>query len=321
MSDASECSSDSDHTANAGHRERLGQCKAEGNHEVTSQEAKANDNEKFDSVWARVRERLKLELGAQRFQYWVEPLRVLSAEEGRVVIACTSRFERDKVVEGYGERIANLIAELAPEFGAVDFVVDSRPRVVQPAAVSSRATTLDSLGAPPVEPTLVTGSIPLNRSYSFDSFITGRSNQIALQEAKRTADSDLPVNNPLFFYGSTGLGKTHLMHAIAWRKLQRNPNLRVLLITAETFMRMFVTALKSNDTLAFKNQMRNVDLLLVDDLHFILGKEATQEELLAALDWLSDNQKQIILSADRSPSLFENISDRARSRLLKGASV
>lgn len=321
MSDASECSSDSDHTANAGNRERLGQCKAEGNHEVTSQEAKANDNEKFDSVWARVRERLKLELGAQRFQYWVEPLRVLSAEEGRVVIACTSRFERDKVVEGYGERIANLIAELAPEFGAVDFVVDSRPRVVQPAAVSSRATTLDSLGAPPVEPTLVTGSIPLNRSYSFDSFITGRSNQIALQEAKRTADSDLPVNNPLFFYGSTGLGKTHLMHAIAWRKLQRNPNLRVLFITAETFMRMFVTALKSNDTLAFKNQMRNVDLLLVDDLHFILGKEATQEELLAALDWLSDNQKQIILSADRSPSLFENISDRARSRLLKGASV
>jgi chromosomal replication initiator protein len=187
--------------------------------------------------------------------------------------------------------------------------------------VSSRATTLDSLGAPPVEPVLVPGSIPLNRSYTFDTYIAGRSNQIALQEAKRTADNDRPVNNPLFFYGSTGLGKTHLMHAIAWRKLQRNPELRVLLITAETFMRLFITALKANDTLGFKNQMRNVDLLLVDDLHFILGKEATQEELLTALDWLGDNQKQIVLSADRSPSLFENISDRARSRLLKGASV
>lgn len=288
---------------------------------MTSQETKNLSDEKFETVWARIRERLKLELGPQRFQYWVEPLRLVSAEEGRVVIACTSRFERDKVVETHGERIANLIAELAPEYGAVDFIVDSRPRVVQPSAVSSRATTLDSLGAPPVEPTLVTGSIPLNRAYTFDGFITGRSNQIALQEAKRTADSDVPVNNPLFFYGSTGLGKTHLMHAIAWRKLQRNPNLRVLLITAETFMRMFVTALKANDTLAFKNQMRNVDLILVDDVHFILGKEATQEELLTALDWLSDNQKQIILSADRSPSLFENISDRARSRLLKGASI
>lgn len=287
---------------------------------MTSQDTKSTEN-KFDQVWARVRERLKLELGQQRFQYWVEPMRVVSAEDGRVVIACMSRFERDKVVESHGERIANLISELAPEFGAVDFIVDSKPRVVAPSAASSRATTLDSLGAPPVEPTLVTGSIPLNRAYSFDSYITGKSNQIAFQEAKRTADSDQPVANPLFFYGATGLGKTHLMHAIAWRKLQRNPSLRVLFITAETFMRMFVTALKANDTLSFKNQMRNVDLLLVDDLHFILGKEATQEELLAALDWLSDNQKQIILSADRSPSLFENISDRARSRLLKGASV
>jgi len=303
-------------------RAQQGQGKAKkGKSEVTSQEAKSTGSENFDPIWQRVRERLRIELGTQRFQYWVEPLRIVSAEGGRVVIACTSRFERDKVVESHGERIANLIAEMAGEFGAVDFIVDSRPRVVAPAAASSRATTLDSLGAPPVEPVLVQGSIPLNRAYSFDSFITGRSNQIAYQEAKRTAESDQPVNNPLFVYGSTGLGKTHLMHAIAWRKLQRNPDLRVLLITAETFMRMFVTALKANDTLSFKSQMRNVDLLLVDDLHFILGKEATQEELLTALDWLSDNQKQIILSADRSPSLFENISDRARSRLLKGASI
>jgi chromosomal replication initiator protein len=95
----------------------------------------------------------------------------------------------------------------------------------------------------------------------------------------------------------------------------------VLLITAETFMRMFVTALQAKDTIAFKNAMRNVDLLLVDDLHFILGKEVTQEEFLVAFDWLSDNDKQIVLSADRSPSLFENISDRARSRLLKGATI
>ena len=168
---------------------------------------------------------------------------------------------------------------------------------------------------------MVTGSTPLNKSYTFDHFVTGKSNQIAFQEAKRTADAEQPLNNPLFLYGSTGLGKTHLMHAIAWRKLEQKPDLRVLLITAETFMRMFITALKANDTMSFKAQMRNVDLLLVDDLHFMLGKEATQEELLAALDWLGDNQKQIILSADRSPSLFENISDRARSRLLKGASI
>ena len=288
---------------------------------MTSQETTPTGNEKFELIWARVRELLKIELGAQRFQYWIDPLKIVSADDTRVVIACTSRFERDKVVESHGERIANMIAELAPGLGAVDFIVEARPRAVAPPAASARATTLDSLAAPITEPVLVQGSTPLNRNYTFDNFVTGRSNQIAFQEAKRTADADQPVSNPLFFYGPTGLGKTHLMHAIAWRKLQQNPNLRVLLITAETFMRLFVTALRANDTIAFKNQMRNVDLLLVDDLHFVLGKEATQEELLAALDWLSDNQKQIILSADRSPSLFENISDRARSRLLKGATI
>ena len=289
---------------------------------MTSHEAAPTGNENFEQIWNRVRELLKIELGGQRFQYWIDPLRILSADANRVVIACTSRFERDKVVESHGERIANMISELAPGLGAVDFVIETRPRVVaQNPTASARATTLDSLAATLSEPVLVQGSTPLNRGYTFDNFVTGKSNQVAFQEAKRTADAEQPVNNPLFLYGPTGLGKTHLMHAIAWRKLQQNPNLRVLLITAETFMRLFVTALKANDTISFKNQMRNVDLLLVDDLHFVLGKEATQEELLAALDWLSDNQKQIILSADRSPSLFENISDRARSRLLKGASI
>ena len=288
----------------------------------SSHETTPSSSGNFDSVWQRVRERLKLELGEQRFQYWIHPLRVVSADGARVVIACTSRFERDKVVESHGERIANMIAELAPGLGAVDFIVDAKPRaVMQSAATSARATVLESLAAISAEPVLVAGSTPLNRNYTFDHFVTGKSNQIAFQEAKRTADAEQPVNNPLFLYGSTGLGKTHLMHAIAWRKLEQKPDLRVLLITAETFMRMFITALKANDTMSFKAQMRNVDLLLVDDLHFMLGKEATQEELLAALDWLSDNQKQIILSAYRSPSLFENISDRARSRLLKGASI
>ncbi len=287
---------------------------------MASPESKNTSNDKFDPIWQRVRERLKIELGAQRFQYWIDPLRPASAENGRVVIACTSRFERDKVVESHGERIANMIAEIAPEFGVVDFVVDLKPRSV-PAAVSSRAMIMESLGAPAVEPVLVQGSTPLNPAYTFENFVTGRSNQIAYQEAKRVAESDLPVANPVFFFGPTGLGKSHLMHAIARQKLQRNPNLRVLLIPAETFMRQFLTALRANDMLAFKNQVRNVDVLIVDDLHFILGKEATQEELFAALDWLSDNQKQIIISADRSPSLFESVSDRARSRLMKGASI
>ena len=294
----------------------------QGKQDVTSQETKNTGGEQFDLVWQRVRERLKIELGPQRFQYWIDPLRPTSAEGGRVVIACTSRFERDKVVESHGERIANMIAEIAPEFAEVDFVVDVKPRAVS-VAISSQLRVGGHEGQThvPFDPVLAEGSSPLNPLYAFESFVTGRSNQIAFQEARRVAESDVPIANPIFFFGPTGLGKTHLMHAIARQKLLRNPNLRILLISAENFMRLFITAIKANDTLAFKNQVRNVDVLIVDDLHFILGKEATQEELFAAFDWLSDHQKQIILSADRSPSLFESLSDRARSRLIKGASI
>jgi len=286
---------------------------------VTSQDIKAAGAEHIDVVWQRVRERLKIELGGQRFQYWIDPLPLVAVEDGRVVIACNSRFERDKIVESHGERIANMIAEIAPAFGAVDFVVDMKPRTLQPVvAPVSRAAKSDPV---PAELVLAEGSSPLNPAYTFDNFVIGRTNQIAFHEARRVAESDMPVANPLFFFGATGLGKSHLMHAIARQKLLRNPGLRVMMISAENFMRLFITAIKANDTLAFKNQVRNVDVLLIDDLHFIIGKEATQEELFAALDWLGDQQKQIILSADRSPSLFENISERARSRLVRGASI
>ena len=286
---------------------------------MTSQETKAVVADQMELVWQRVRERLKIELGAKRFQYWIDPLRLVAVEDGRVVIACNSRFERDKIVESHGERIANMIAEMVPAFGAVEFVVDMRPRTAVPAALAaSRAAPAEPVA---LEMPLVEGSSPLNPAYTFESFVIGRTNQIAFHEARRVAESDVPVANPLFFFGPTGLGKSHLMHAIARQKLLRNPSLRVMMISAENFMRLFITAIKANDTLAFKNQVRNVDVLLIDDLHFIIGKEATQEELFAALDWLGDQQKQIILSADRSPSLFENISERARSRLVRGASI
>ena len=188
----------------------------QGKQDVTSQETKNTGGEQFDLVWQRVRERLKIELGPQRFQYWIDPLRPTSAEGGRVVIACTSRFERDKVVESHGERIANMIAEIAPEFAEVDFVVDVKPRAVS-VAISSQLRVGGHEGQThvPFDPVLAEGSSPLNPLYAFESFVTGRSNQIAFQEARRVAESDVPIANPIFFFGPTGFGKTHLMHAIA----------------------------------------------------------------------------------------------------------
>jgi chromosomal replication initiator protein len=286
---------------------------------VANLETKAGEG-RFEQIWNRVRDRLRADIGLQRFTYWIEPLRVVSASETRVVIACTSRFERDKVVESHGDKIAQLIADMAPNLGAVEFIVETRPKVVSMTAPQSHPVAEI---VPTAEPQLVQGSIPLNRSCTFASFVTGRSNQIAFNEAKRAAEADIPQGNPLFFFGGTGLGKSHLMHAIAWKILEKDPTKRVLFITAETFMRRFVTAVKGNQTLEFKDVLRNVDLLLVDDVHFILSKEgtATQEEFFHTFDALVDANKQIVLSADRSPSLFDKISDRVRSRLMKGASV
>jgi len=278
---------------------------------------------KFEQIWNRVRDRLKADIGAQRFTYWIEPLRVISASETRVVIACSSRFERDKVVESHGEKIAQLFAAFAPNLGAVEFTVETRPKAVALSAISSSRPASAEVAVSMAEPPLVQGSIPLNRACTFGSFVTGRSNQVAFNEARRAAEIEVPTANPLFFYGGTGLGKSHLMHAMAWRVLERDPSKRVLFITAETFMRRFVTALRGGAQLEFKDILRNVDLLLVDDVHFILNKEgtATQEEFFHTFDSLTDNNKQIVLSADRSPSLFDKVSDRVRSRLIKGASV
>jgi chromosomal replication initiator protein len=288
---------------------------------VGNLETKAAGEGRFEQIWNRVRDRLRADIGAQRFTYWIEPLRVVSASETRVVIACSSRFERDKVVESHGEKIAALIGEFAPNLGAVEFIVETRPKAV--AATTAQPRVVADAAPVVAEPQLVPGSIPLNRSCTFASFVTGRSNQVAFNEAKRAADVEIPQGNPLFFFGGTGLGKSHLMHAIAWRILERDPSKRVLFITAETFMRRFVTAIKGGATLEFKDVLRNVDLLLVDDVHFILSKEgtATQEEFFHTFDSLTDNNKQIVLSADRSPSLFDKVSDRVRSRLIKGASV
>ena len=283
-------------------------------------ETKASEG-RFEQIWNRVRDRLRADIGSQRFTYWIEPLRIVSASETRVVIACSSRFERDKVVESHGDKIAQLIAEMAPNLGAVEFIVETRPKPVAPLSLVARSSAEPI--APVGEPKLVEGSIPLNRACTFANFVTGRSNQVAFNEAKRAAEAEIPQGNPLFFFGGTGLGKSHLMHAIAWKVVEKDPSKRVLFITAETFMRRFVTAIKGNATLEFKDLLRNVDLLLVDDVHFILSKEgtATQEEFFHTFDALVDANKQIVLSADRSPSLFDKISDRVRSRLIKGASV
>ena len=161
----------------------------------------------------------------------------------------------------------------------------------------------------------------LDKRHTFDNFVVGQPNELAHAAARRVAESDVVSFNPLFLYGGVGLGKTHLMHAIAWEISANRPEAKVLYLSAEQFMHKFVQALRFKDMLNFKDMFRSVDVLMIDDVQFIAGKESTQDEFFHTFNALIDQNKQIVISADRSPNEIDNIDDRIKSRLQWGLVV
>ena len=162
---------------------------------------------------------------------------------------------------------------------------------------------------------------PLDSRFTFDTFVVGKPNELAHAAARRVAEGGVVTFNPLFLYGGVGRGKTHLMHAIAWELKKRSPDLRVVYLSAEQFMYRFVQALRDKDMIAFKQLFRSVDVLMVDDVQFIAGKDATQEEFFHTFNALVDQNKQVIVSSDRAPTEIAGIEDRIVSRLQSGLVV
>ena len=158
-------------------------------------------------------------------------------------------------------------------------------------------------------------SAPLDTRFTFENFVVGKSNELAHAAARRVAEAGVVNFNPLFLYGGVGLGKTHLMHAIAWEIRKRQPTRRVIYLSAEKFMYQFIRALRFKDTMAFKQLYRSVDILMIDDVQFISGKDSTQEEFFHTFNALVDQNRQVIVSADKSPSDLEGLEERLRSRL------
>jgi len=167
----------------------------------------------------------------------------------------------------------------------------------------------------PANDTALEISAPLDPRYTFDNFVVGKPNEFAHAAAKRVAESPTAQFNPLFLYGGVGLGKTHLMHAIAWQIRQIDPNRTVIYMSAEKFMYRFIRALREQNTVDFKDQFRNVDVLMIDDVQFISGKDSTQEEFFHTFNALVDQGRQIVISADKSPSDLEGMEERLKSRL------
>ncbi len=276
----------------------------------------------IDTQWKKISGLLRAEIGEAAYRSWLRPMTVRGEHGGMVTMSAPTRFMRDWVVAHYADRLRALWGGENPSVQGIDIVV-------QPDCV---ATTTDKVPTPPPrsQPMVQTSTrnggaagendaqdigAPLDPRFTFDHFVVGKPNEFAYAAARRVAEAIRVPFNPLFLYGGVGLGKTHLMHAIAWHIRQRKPECTVIYLSAEKFMYRFIRALREQNTVDFKEQFRSADVLMIDDVQFISGKDSTQEEFFHTFNTLVDQGRQIVLSADKSPSDLEGLQERLKSRL------
>jgi len=251
--------------------------------------------------WERVRAKLKSEFGEAAFNSWLRQLTLAGHRQGTVQLEVPTRFIKDWIGSHYADRLAALWRLEWPQAKTIDVTV-RLSREPAPANAGGEDTQRDA-------------GTPLDPRFSFENFVVGKSNELAHAAARRLAESDRVAFNPLFLYGGVGLGKTHLMHAIGWQIRRRQPHRKVIYLSAEKFMYLFIRALRFKDIMAFKQQFRSVDVLMVDDVQFIGGKDSTQEEFFHTFNDLVEQSRQVVISADRQPSDLEGIAERIKSRL------
>ncbi|WP_158805984.1 MULTISPECIES: chromosomal replication initiator protein DnaA [unclassified Acidisoma] len=277
--------------------------------------------------WARVRTRLQGEVGEVEYRTWLRQMSLGEAEGDELTILLPTRFLRDWVRSHYGDRLTSLwqaenrrvrrveirvgraeegLAPATPPIGNGHSVAAAVADSVTDASIDDRTEGRDPAG--------------LDQRFTFDTFVVGKPNEFAFACAGRVADKPASQGfNPLFLYGGVGLGKTHLMHAIAWKlqglRRQDAAPVSVAYMSAEKFMYKFIAAIRNQSTIEFKDQLRSVDVLMIDDLQFLIGKDNTQEEFFHTFNALVDAGKQIVVSADKSPSDLSGLEDRLRTRL------
>jgi chromosomal replication initiator protein len=284
--------------------------------------------------WARIRGRLRGEVGDVEYTSWLRQMTLLGIEGDEAVILLPTRFLRDWVNSHYGDRLRALWQAEDPAVRRIDIRVAQGPAAQGGAAPAAEAAAPEGRVPARAEATGLAESlaprpdgmrpdgvrsdwvVPLEARFTFDSFVVGKPNEFAHACARRVAERPAsPGFNPLFMYGGVGLGKTHLMHAIAWAIRDNSPSRTVAYMSAEKFMYRFIAALRSQNTMEFKETLRAVDVLMIDDLQFLIGKDNTQEEFFHTFNALVDQGKQIVVSSDKPPSDLAGIEDRLRTRL------
>ena len=279
-----------------------------------------------DQLGAFQREMLET-VGQNNYKAWIEPLEFEDIKDGVATFNVPTNFIGNYVSQNFGDLLIHKLTTLGESVQRVHFRVANTaaaPRVTSPSIETP--TSAVETPRPAAQQRMDTAKAdlpgaPLDARFTFDSFVVGKPNELANAAARRVAEGGPVSFNPLFLYGGVGLGKTHLMHAIAWELQNRRPDLNVLYLSAEQFMYRFVQALRDRKMMDFKELFRSVDVLMVDDVQFIAGKDSTQEEFFHTFNALVDQNKQIIISADRAPGEIKGMEDRIRSRLQCGLVV
>jgi chromosomal replication initiator protein len=289
------------------------------------------DEPHLSAQWARVRGRLQNEVGDVEYRTWLRQMSLGGLDGDEITVRLPTRFLRDWVRTHYGDRLNALwqaenrrvrrvdirVGDAVPGEGLTEPVNAAEP----PPAPEAPPQAAGPHGPERTDARAETAAA-LDPRFTFDSFVVGKPNEFAYACARRVAEKPASVGfNPLFLYGGVGLGKTHLMHAIAWELTlsgdasRRGAAVSVAYMSAEKFMYRFIAAIRSQSTMEFKEQLRSVDVLMIDDLQFLIGKDATQEEFFHTFNALVDAGKQIVVSADKSPSDLSGLEERVRTRL------
>ncbi len=272
------------------------------------------------AVWTKTQEIIKKELDNERtYSIWFEPIRCSALKPDTIVLEVPNEFFRGWLMDHYVDLLRSSVQKACGADLKVDFVLGEAPGgAVEQDGPKKDAAKKEGRG---ILGSLFSRQAPgqaqeigLQPRYTFDSFVVGSSNRFAHAASLAVSDSPAKAYNPLFIYGGVGLGKTHLMHAIGRRVLQRTPKAKILYISSEDFTNQLIGAIQNRSTGKFREKYRSVDILLIDDVHFIAGKESTQEEFFHTFNTLYDAHKQIVVSSDRPPKEIEKLEERLVSR-------
>ncbi|MDR1476418.1 MAG: chromosomal replication initiator protein DnaA [Holosporales bacterium] len=261
---------------------------------------------KLKQIWEEALLDIKDAVGEGSFKTWISKLDIIGIDDIVLKLAAPSNFIRDNVLSRFADKIIQIMNSYGCQIRAISIDVYDKTT----ASISEDNTEANKINTREYQDISI-----LDKRFTFKNFVVGKPNEFAYAAAIRVSESETPAFNPLFLYGGVGLGKTHLMHAIAWNTNHHFPKKKVIYLSAEKFMYLFIKSLRFKNAISFKEMFRTVDVLMIDDVQFIGGKDTTQEEFFHTFNELVDNNKQIILSADKSPSDLGGVEDRLKSRL------